>query len=102
MVERLLKHHLVNPAHMKNNFWNNDLIFKILDENSNVIVGDVLQTCRDRVIGLYSGMTEVPILSLYAATLAGPRLILSTRYYFLLMELSPDVLEKAKRRIRSF
>ena len=85
----------INRGH-NNCFWNNDLIFKILDKNSNVIVGDVLQTCRDKVTGIYSGMTEVPILSLYAASLAGPRLILSTRYYFLLMELSPDVLEKAK------
>jgi hypothetical protein len=85
----------INRGH-KNCFWNNDLIFKILDENSNVIVGDVLQTCRDKVTGIYSGMTEVPILSLYAASLAGPRLILSTRHYFLLMELSPKVLEKAK------
>jgi hypothetical protein len=25
MVDRLLNNHLVKPAHMKNNFWNNDL-----------------------------------------------------------------------------
>jgi len=96
--DRILRPYEINTINRghKNCFWNNDLIFKILDKNSNVIVGDVLQTCRDSVNGLSSGMTEVPILSLYASKMSGARLILSTRYYFLLMELSPDVLEKAK------
>ena len=45
-----------------------------------------------------SDMSELPILSLYANTgsYKGKRLILAKRKYFLLVQLSPDVLEKAK------
>jgi hypothetical protein len=75
--------------------WHNDLIFKIFDANSNVIKSVEMQGCSNGFNFLVAGMTEEPILSLYAAKMGGARLILSKRKYFLLVKLSPDVLEKA-------
>ena len=57
-----------------------------------------MQGCSNGVKGLVAGMTEEPILSLYAARrMAGARLILSKRKYVLLVRLSPDVLKKTAR-----
>ena len=95
---------IIHPYNLENNSrgypdckWNNDLIFKILDNNSNVLWSKAMQTCRDREKGLEHTTMYIPLLSLYAQTFPPhPRLIFAKRNYFLFVELSPDVLEKAK------
>jgi hypothetical protein len=95
---------IIHPYNLENNSrgypdckWSNDLIFKILDNNSNVLWSKAMQTCRDREKGLEHTTMYIPLLSLYAQTFPPhPRLIFAKRNYFLFVELSPDVLQKAK------
>ena len=108
--------YLINKDKQEEGWWRSkrcstNLIFKILDQNSTVLLSKELEVCgeynshsvpsrlNNEGYAYIPGNQVVPILSLYGAADGGtsgqPRRIFAKRYYFLLVRISPDVLEKA-------